>query len=115
MTGEIFDPGPLTELAETFEADFASELLGLYLSELDELAGAIEGGLFQSDPEGWCRAAHRLKSSSRQVGALALADLCDRIEAGSGADADEMVQQFTALLHTTRAVMEAERETLPGS
>ena len=115
MTGALFDPGPLTRLAETFEAAFASELLDLYLSQLDDLATAVERGFPESDPEGWCRAVHSLKSSSQQVGALALADLCDRIETGYGGEVDQVGQQFTELVHETRAVIEAERETLPGA
>lgn len=115
MTGALFDPGPLTRLAETFEAGFASELLDLYLSQLDELVAAVEGGLPESDPEGWCQAAHSLKSSSKQVGALALADLCDRIETGHGVDGDRVGQQFTELVRETRAVMEAERPTFSGA
>ena len=114
MTRALFDPGPLTRLAETFDAAFASELLDIYLSQLDEVAKAVEGGLPQSDPEGWSEAAHRLKSSSLQVGALALADLCDRIETGQGLDVNRAGRQFTELAHETRAVIEAERQTLPG-
>ena len=113
MTGALFDPGPLIRLAETFDSEFASELLALYLSQVDELATAVEGGLPESDPEGWCRAAHTLKSSSRQVGALALADLCDRIETGHGLDAGRIGQQFTELAHATRAVIAAGRGSLP--
>lgn len=115
MTGAIFDPGPLTRLAETFDAGFASEVLDLYLSQLDELATALEGGLREWDPEGWGRAAHSLRSSSREIGAMALADLCERIDEGDGIDPDRIMEQFTTLLHRTRAVLEAERETLPGA
>jgi HPt (histidine-containing phosphotransfer) domain-containing protein len=114
MSGALFDPGPLTRLAETFDFDFAAELLDIYLSQLDELATAVKGGLPESDPQAWARAAHSLKSSSLQVGALALADLCHRIETGQGIDPDDAAEQFTELVHGTRAVIEAERKTLPG-
>ena len=115
MSGPLFDPGPRTRLAGMFESGFASELLDLYLGQLDELTTAVEGGLPKSDPETWCRAVHSLKSSSRQVGAMALADLCDRIETAQGGQGDEVSQQFTELVHETRAVIETERDALPGA
>ena len=112
MSGTLFDPEPLTRLADTFDSDFASELLDLYLSQLDELAIAVEKGLPASDPEAWSLAVHGLKSSSLQIGALALAELCHRIEAAPGMEPDAAAQQFTELVRATRAVIEAEPKTL---
>jgi PAS domain S-box-containing protein len=58
-------------------------LLGDYLTSAHALVEGIRRGCAEDDPGAVKAAAHRLKSSSRAVGALPLAAWCERMEAAS--------------------------------
>lgn len=106
----LFDPDPLDRMARDIDPDFAGEILELYLSQLDELIAAIATGLREcGDEDRARRAAHNLKASSRQVGATALADLCQQVETG-GSDPEGMIRRLAALGRDTRVLLEAERQ-----
>ena len=74
------DQNVLEELEDSVGADFADELITTFLEEapvmLDTLKSASEG----SDPEGYRRAAHTIKSNAETFGAKALADLARALE-----------------------------------
>nr|WP_323134656.1 PAS domain S-box protein [Aromatoleum toluclasticum] len=56
------------------------EFLGDYLASAGSLAAETRAAFAARDSGAVAAAAHKLKSSSRAVGALALGDLCNRIE-----------------------------------
>jgi HPt (histidine-containing phosphotransfer) domain-containing protein len=72
-------------------------------------ASALGVALSRNDSKGALRWAHRLKGACQMVGALSLADVCERIEAavrmgdsrqvaGAVADIDREVQRITGYL-----------------
>lgn len=69
------------------------ELVDLYLKDAPRLLADIRHGLDAAARDQWTRAAHSLKSSSAQVGALRLSELCRRLEQvgrnNGGSDAKE--------------------------
>jgi HPt (histidine-containing phosphotransfer) domain-containing protein len=77
------DPGLLLELIELYIEDAGRRM--------KDLASAMR----QTDLEAVARAAHALKSSSANMGALVFADICRKIEtrARVGESVDELVQQ----------------------
>ncbi len=96
----VFDPSVLRELVGDDDATL-QVLLGEYAADLGGAWPALLqlGGQAQL-PE-LAQQAHRLKSSSRAVGAAALGDLLERIEhaarSGHSAQADEALQQLPGL------------------
>ncbi len=77
------DPGLLLELIE------------LYLDDAGCRMKDLEFAMCQTDLEAVARAAHALKSSSANMGALVFAEICSGIEAKAreGDAVDELVQQ----------------------
>jgi HPt (histidine-containing phosphotransfer) domain-containing protein len=89
-----------------------SQVIGLYLGAAPALLCDLRRGFDGHDNELLKRAAHTLKSSSGNVGAMHLADLCRRIEAAARAGtvgpdvprADEVDAEFGRV----RAALELE-------
>jgi CheY-like chemotaxis protein/HPt (histidine-containing phosphotransfer) domain-containing protein len=61
-------------------AEVFQELIGLYLEDTPELLASLRQALECGDIQVFVRAAHSLKSSSAQVGAMRLSDLSERLE-----------------------------------
>ena len=61
--------------------DLLVRVADLYLADAPKLIGQMHAALSQSDAPAFTRAAHTLKSSSANVGARRLADLCKTLEA----------------------------------
>jgi HPt (histidine-containing phosphotransfer) domain-containing protein len=103
--GATFDPTVLGQLVGGDE-DAIDELLADYLANVRELrpAMAAEGRHSLAHIAG---IAHRLKSSSQAVGALALARACQTLEdacgAGNAAHAHATFEQVRALLDDMEA------------
>ena len=77
-----FDPAALRRLAELGrDSSFVSRLVDKYLSSSAELLAALRDAVTSSDPEALGVAAHTLKSSSAQIGAVRLSALCKELEA----------------------------------
>jgi PAS domain S-box-containing protein len=82
----VLDLRALVELVGG-EPEVLSELLGDYCRSLRESADELKTAWARGATEAVQGVAHRLKSSSRSVGALALGEICERLEAaGSRAD-----------------------------
>lgn len=89
-----------------------TQVIQVYFESAAQLLGDLRRGLESKDIELVKRAAHTLKSSSANLGALRLSDLCRRIEAAArsgtlGADlpgADEIDAEFAQV----RAALERE-------
>ncbi|HEX4243850.1 MAG TPA: response regulator [Steroidobacteraceae bacterium] len=88
--------------------DLLTKVIGLYASNSTGLADALRTSALSGDANGLMRAAHALKSSSANVGAVALAELCRSIEAAAAEGridlAGMLVERF---LHEHRRVLQA--------
>ena len=83
LGADLIDQGVLDglrELAGEDDPGLVAELIGLFLQDAPERIKDIERALSTGDLELLERAAHTLKSSCANVGALGLSDLCRRIE-----------------------------------
>ena len=60
--------------------DILSELIEIYLKESEDLIQTLSHSMENNDAKGMARSAHSLKSSSGNMGALALAELCKNME-----------------------------------
>ena len=67
-------------MQEEGQPDFVQEMIGLYLAETPPLLAAIQEAIAQGDAGGLQQAAHTLKSSSRNLGALPVAALSLALE-----------------------------------
>jgi HPt (histidine-containing phosphotransfer) domain-containing protein len=70
----------LRELGGDDEPELLAELIEIFLRDAPQRIGEIERGLRTSDIALLERASHTLKSSSANIGALGLSELCRRIE-----------------------------------
>ncbi len=83
MNEPVIDPAPL-EAIRSLEVAGSEGLLGtiigLFLEQSVELGGRISEAVTASDASGLCEAAHSLKSSSANVGAMRVSALCYDLE-----------------------------------
>ena len=75
--------------------ELLTKMIRIYLGDAPVHIAAIREGMASADATAIARSAHALKSSSANLGAAALSELCQRLErhcrAGSSAGADGMV------------------------
>lgn len=78
----VIDRSVLAGLLESFggDADFLAELLGTYFDDSPRQIAAMRAALGAGDAEALRRAAHSLKSSSANFGALVLSAECKELE-----------------------------------
>jgi PAS domain S-box-containing protein len=92
QTSSILDPEALASIQRMLgedALDVLSELIDCYLTEAPKLLQTMSDEIFSSYPQGGAqadptvlrRAAHTLKSSSASLGAVALAQSCEEMEA----------------------------------
>lgn len=100
MSARPIDQATFDRLVEMTggELDFVDELVDTFIddgrSQVDGLRAALERG----DTKAIVRAAHSLKSSSINVGALALGDRCRALEeAGRGGPVDEAGEEVASI------------------
>ena len=100
MTAGPIDQAAFDRLVEMTggDLDFVDELVDTYVedgrSQVDGLRSAVE----RDDTEALVRAAHSLKSSSFNVGALVLGDRCRALEeAGRGGSVGDAAAQVAAI------------------
>ena len=67
------------------DAEVVHDLLSLYQASAQEQAAELRTAAVTGDGGGVAVIAHRLKSASRSMGALALGDLCDELESAGKA------------------------------
>lgn len=94
----VLDPACLDRLRELGgpeDPGLLLELIGLYLDDAGHRMKDLASAIRQSDLEAVARAAHALKSSSANMGALVFADICRDIEikAREGDPVDGLVLQ----------------------
>lgn len=77
---------------------FLERLITAYLDEAPKYVNAIRSGLAESDFDALRIAAHTLKSSSANLGAVRLSELCQNIESAAlSANTSEATQLISAL------------------
>ena len=84
-------PGPIDPSALTNpvgdDPEMHREILKDFLVPASEIVGEVNRGFDEESPESVAKAAHKLKSAARSIGANALADLCLTLEsAGKNGD-----------------------------
>jgi CheY-like chemotaxis protein len=85
-----------------------AKVLGLYTSSSQALTDAMRSAAAANDAESVRQAAHALKSSSANVGAVAFADLCKEVElAAAGGKLDHARVLVDGLLVEHRKVLQA--------
>jgi HPt (histidine-containing phosphotransfer) domain-containing protein len=109
------DPAAFAHLREITgdDLDFLDELIDTYLEDGAVQLEAMTLAGRTDDVEAMIRPAHSLKSSSANVGAAALTDLCQALEAdarsGTIADATDRVSACRRAFDDVRAALLAER------
>jgi HPt (histidine-containing phosphotransfer) domain-containing protein len=110
------DPEAIARLRRLGGDDLAGTLAAMFLDLAPRRLEAARAGLASGDADAVRRAAHSLKSSAGNVGAFAVLEAADRLEAaaekGTGAT---MLEPLLEALSTAYAVASAELEVLAGS
>ncbi|HEY9604687.1 MAG TPA: PAS domain S-box protein [Allocoleopsis sp.] len=97
------------------QEDVVVQVIDSYLEETPKLLEAMSNAVAQSKAEGWKSAAHTIKSASATLGALTLAQLCQRMEAIEQADvleATAMVSRFKAEYARVQTALREKQQSL---
>jgi len=90
--------------------DETPELIALYVQDAGDLIEAIRQAIQDGDAQALERAAHTLKSNSATFGAMALADVCLRLEqmgeAGTIEGAEDLLAQLERLYGRVRVALD---------
>lgn len=117
MSEPTLDPAGFAHLLEITgdDLEFVDELIDTYLEDASVQLGAMRSAAEASDVAALVRPAHSLKSSSANVGAMALAEACRSLEAdgrsGNVPEAATRVEACARALDLVRAALLAERAT----
>jgi signal transduction histidine kinase/DNA-binding response OmpR family regulator len=111
-----FDPAALDRLGSLATDDPAaliSRVVDTYISSADELGRSLRAAIDARDPKRAAHAAHRLKSSSAQIGAHRLSLLCKELEArgrrGSIEGSADLVEAISLELDAVQEALALER------
>ena len=100
------DPSALKSVFGDDEATF-KEILQDFVEPATSNVSEIDASFADRSADGVAKAAHKLKSSARSVGAYELADLCQTLEtAGKAEDWDEIDKAAPRLPSTIEKVIE---------
>jgi PAS domain S-box-containing protein len=107
---DVLGAGALEQLRAMGGAEFVGELAGIFLVETPSLIETLRRACVEGDVQELRRGAHTLKTHGRTFGAVALADVCQRLEtlgaAGTLDGAGELVEQIAAEYGRTAAALE---------
>ncbi|MFL0797367.1 MAG: Hpt domain-containing protein [Cellvibrionaceae bacterium] len=107
MTDAVIDQEHLSMLKEVMDDEF-SVLLETFLIDGVERLGVLEATLGEGDSDAFFKAAHSLKGSSGNIGAMGLSDLCKTAELkGREGDLSGMGQQLVKIKQEYDRVKEA--------
>jgi HPt (histidine-containing phosphotransfer) domain-containing protein len=115
MAGSPIDAATLANLLEATGGDqaFLDELVDTFLSEGDRLVGSLAAAAEAGTVDDLVLPAHSLKSSSLNLGALALGELCRRLEEdarnGVVADPTARASEIRAAFAEARSALLEER------
>jgi len=102
----------IRSLANDTAPDLLEQVIRLYLTSAHELLNQLRTGLQANDKDAVRVAAHTLKSSSANLGATALADMCKQLEhaARAGALGPHLpsITQVEQEYHRVRSALERE-------
>ncbi|MBF0583667.1 MAG: Hpt domain-containing protein [Magnetococcales bacterium] len=102
---DVIDSQALESLCLDLEPEDLSVIVTLYLTNLPVKIAGMQQAFSNRDSDALVRIAHPLKSTSRQLGARTLGDLCERLEqAGRGALWESMPQLLQAAEQAASAV-----------
>jgi HPt (histidine-containing phosphotransfer) domain-containing protein len=109
----IIDPAAIENLRALNPGDndeFLREIIGIFLEDTPTRIGELEAALGHQDMEKFVRAAHSIKGSSANLGALALRAVAERLEhharkSGLG-DAPAMVGEIKAEFNLAKAELD---------
>jgi signal transduction histidine kinase/DNA-binding NarL/FixJ family response regulator/HPt (histidine-containing phosphotransfer) domain-containing protein len=113
-------PVDLARVEDTTEGDaeFARELVELYLGDVATRLDAIDAALTEGDAPRLQREAHTVKGASANVGAVGLADIAYTLEKigreGALEDAPKLRSELTEEYGRVRAFFEGYLASLPG-
>ena len=113
-----FDPTVFDTLRASVDDDtaFLVELVNDYLHDAQELLDTMRSAVDNEDQSLLERAAHSLKSTSKTVGALALADVCATIERhahdGHVHDAAHRLPDARACFNAAKGPLTSRKSTL---
>ena len=118
----VFDPAALIATLGD-DTDMQREILADYLPSAQGLAETIRSAIEASDPRAAASAAHRLKSSSRSMGALALGEVAAHIEIAGKSDdlalcqskLSELSPALAAFIASVQARLDMPPTTIQGS
>jgi HPt (histidine-containing phosphotransfer) domain-containing protein len=117
---EPIDRATFANLVEMTGGDlaFVDELVDTYIEEGRSLVERLRNAAVTGSSDELLRAAHSLKSSSMNVGALALGEECRSLEADARAgdvpDAGSRVETIAAGFEEARKALLAQREQRAG-
>jgi HPt (histidine-containing phosphotransfer) domain-containing protein len=70
----------LRKLQRSGGPDIVARVVGIYLEDAPQLLSRVRAAIADTNSEALRQAAHAMKSSSANVGAVRLAELCKRLE-----------------------------------
>ncbi len=111
---EVLDAAALDELAELPGAEgsgLVQRVVSLYLETAFPLGGVIREAARRADAVELSRSAHRLKSSSLEIGAQRVATLCDELEQAALAEVLDDVDALAAELEVELARLREKLES----
>ena len=119
--GACLDPAPLEairRLQKEGAPDILDRVVGIYLDESGDLVQSLRDAIPAGDAESLRQAAHSLKSSSANVGAKELAELCKQLEA-LGRDqemnnAPSILEKLEREYHHVRSALKEVMHDNPG-
>lgn len=120
MSELTLDPAAFAHLLEITgdDLEFVDELIGTYLEDSAVQLDAMRSAAQASDVAALVRPAHSLKSSSANVGAMALAEACRSLEAdcrtGTVPDMAARVEACERSFADVRDALLAARAARPG-
>jgi signal transduction histidine kinase/DNA-binding response OmpR family regulator/HPt (histidine-containing phosphotransfer) domain-containing protein len=105
----------IRDMEDEEDPDLLAEIIGLYLDDSAKLMRSLQAAIADEDPESLRIAAHTLKSSSNNLGAGVLADLCRELEElGHAGSLDNTASIFSGLHSEYQRVTSALSDELKG-
>ena len=106
----------IRDMEDEDDPDMLAEIIGLYFDRAPELLQSLQAAIANKDAESLRVAAHTLKSSSANVGARVLADLCRELEElGRSGSLDNSATKLSLLYDEYRRVDAALSDELKGN
>jgi HPt (histidine-containing phosphotransfer) domain-containing protein len=119
VAGRPIDPQALDQIRSLQREgmpDLVEKVINLYLQDTPHLIQAIQEAVAQGDPLALKKAAHTLKSSSANLGAVTLAELCKTLEMMGHANTVENAEDIAAKMGAEyNRVLEALNNNLRGT